>query len=813
VIKLREGLPLEQIVDTQGRVSLLHGGEPLDTFDTLLSTTRVLRQSFPDYVSSMRNRRGQSAVGPNALSPHSLDLFLRLTLLDPADDDGSLLDDLRRIPEVEFARVVARASDQSPSPEDYAHPVLGKQAYLYRGFGVDAAYAWDVRVAFPGNSGTGDGVRVLVLDKDMCSAHVNLPPIEEPTWGSPPDPYGYQDQRHGAKVLGLLGAQNAGGGGTGGTIGLCPDARFHFTRAGSTDPQSVDNHAALQEALAAAENAGYDFTVVLLELQLDMPDTWMSDHPSFHSVDSSGRPVKGRGWIPLETNVDVLNLMANAATHRGITFVEPAGNTSGELGAIYPVTEWALAPADRSTIWDPATDLSGAVVVGAGDDRAERAGGAFGARVDCQAQGHGLYAPVCPAGELDAFDLPGGAPSGEGGSNQYTDAFGGTSAASAIIAGVVACLQGAHHAAHGAYLPPAEIRDLLGREVMGRPQSGDTSQHIGPRPDIYRILARKGVTPALMVRDRLEDDGSPQPSVPGESPMLWNRSPDVILSDTDDLFLADVPWATEIPSTRVGLGNVVYVRVGNFGLGPDEGTVRVWWSHPSSFLHPRWWNQMDARPSRMIGPGQNREYSARWTWSRFEPDLLHVALIGAVNPERNLDAAELGKDWSSMSVPVPQLPILPLDPNELAALTTDAFLQLSNQSRCFGARSVIWEDVRRGAGVSFRYHLRGIPESADDFVLALNHDLPSGTLVSIEPNQPIASTNVPGIDWDVGAGYSGALPTSNSAGFHLAANQEVVLDVTLTIPASVPRGTHELVLDQWWSTRHLGRFTLVLRVT
>jgi hypothetical protein len=69
----------------------------------------------------------------------------------------------------------------------------------------------------------------------------------------------------------------------------------------------------------------------------------------------------------------------------------------------------------------------------------------------------------------------------------YTDKFGGTSSASAIVAGVAANLQSIALRNLGHPIPPLELRDLL--VSTGTPQAGDLSQHIGPRPDL-RLAVR-----------------------------------------------------------------------------------------------------------------------------------------------------------------------------------------------------------------------------------------------------------------------------------------------------------------------------------
>lgn len=83
----------------------------------------------------------------------------------------------------------------------------------------------------------------------------------------------------------------------------------------------------------------------------------------------------------------------------------------------------------------------------------------------------------------------------QGGSSEsrwYTHRFSGTSSASPIVAGAVACIQGRATAVRGAPLSPAAVRRLLIR--TGTPQMRGPgvplSQHIGPQPNMEKAIPR-----------------------------------------------------------------------------------------------------------------------------------------------------------------------------------------------------------------------------------------------------------------------------------------------------------------------------------
>lgn len=73
----------------------------------------------------------------------------------------------------------------------------------------------------------------------------------------------------------------------------------------------------------------------------------------------------------------------------------------------------------------------------------------------------------------------------------YTHRFSGTSSASPIVTGAVACIQSYAKAKSGSPLTPAQVRDVLVK--TGTPQEDDAprapiGQHIGPQPNLVKAL-------------------------------------------------------------------------------------------------------------------------------------------------------------------------------------------------------------------------------------------------------------------------------------------------------------------------------------
>jgi hypothetical protein len=300
--------------------------------------------------------------------------------------------------------------------------------------GINAFAAWQV----PGGSGRGARVADVEHGWDLQHAdfqHANittltlLPAVRQ------------KDVDHGTASLGIVGAQTNGTG----VVGIAPGAAFAVAHAGSHPGATI---------AIAARHVGRG-GIVLLELGEAIPE----------------RVHEDTAHIPLEHDPQIKAAII-AATALGVLVVEPAGNGSVNLDsdARYPdlrspPNSGALmvgaaesqvdADGDPTNVWMPASFTTG------------------GARVNCFAAGERVAAPKT--------GVPGGA----------TFAFGGTSAASAIIAGVAAALQGVVIAAHGLPLPNTDLHARLSDPQFGRPPdaaSPTNPQSIGVTPDLEKLL-------------------------------------------------------------------------------------------------------------------------------------------------------------------------------------------------------------------------------------------------------------------------------------------------------------------------------------
>lgn len=341
------------------------------------------------------------------------------------------------------------------APEEPVPDLKPLQGYLGAApGGMDLEYAWNLQ------GGRGDRVRIIDIEpawnlshNDLLDTASNLLVYDR---GVDPDPA--NNVNHGTAVLGLLAAADDGSGITGiasrARIGLVSP----FTGATADLAAAIRNVSQLLEA----------GDVIIVEQQ--------ALGPRFDFT-------TGRGLVPVEIDPQVFEAI-RSATSRGIIIVEPAANGFDDLDH----------PGYRGA-FDVSLRDSGAIIVGGGktpadpDDRAPAEDSNYGSRIDVQ--GWGRSVTTCGYGHL--FRM-------EGENNWYTDRFGGTSAAAAMVAGAAAVVESILKAHGRPPLPPAQLRQLL--ISTGTAQTGDTGKHIGPRPDLKAAiealdLARTEPTPII----------------------------------------------------------------------------------------------------------------------------------------------------------------------------------------------------------------------------------------------------------------------------------------------------------------------------
>ena len=443
------------------------GADTTPLADTL---TRYGASLEPVFGASEERARARMTAVPTAESLPDLGLYYNVTTEDARLDelaDNLLAQDLveaayvkpaATVPQVVADDVAESINAMLPDPGD-APPVTpdftARQGYLDGApGGIDARYAWTV----PG--GGGAGVRIIDCEWGWRFTHEDLVQNQ----GGVVAGTSSTNTDHGTAVLGEI----SGDRNTLGITGIAPDA---IVSASSFNDQSTAT------AIVNAADRLSAGDILLLEIHRGGPNT-----PD---------PPQGQlGYIAIEWWPDDFAAI-RYAVNKGIVVVEAAGNGFQNLDDPIYSQPQAGFPATWSNPFDPANPSSGAVLVGAGapplgthgsnwgPDRSRLDFSNYGARVD--SQGWGREVTSTGYGDL------------QGGQNAdlwYTDAFSGTSSASPIVVGALACLQGALRAAGRPPLSPARAQEVLRahgspqQDAAGRP----ATQRIGNRPDLRQML-------------------------------------------------------------------------------------------------------------------------------------------------------------------------------------------------------------------------------------------------------------------------------------------------------------------------------------
>lgn len=275
---------------------------------------------------------------------------------------------------------------------------------------------------------------------------------------------------HGNAVVGILGAEHNGIG----LDGLSPDASIGFRSIYNANlfnnwAAANSNSANVAHHLYWAGKHSIE-GVVLIELQ--RPSTQDSDCVCADTNSSCiATPVE---YWPAEFDV------IQQASGNGVIYVQAAGNGSRNLdSAIFDACGGPCF--DRNFRDSGAIMVSGSLADGVTAQCAISGRPNYGSRVDVHSWSEGIPNTTNIGGYLY---------NGDGHCNDYSDDFGGTSGASAIIAGAVTSLQGAHQAATGSRLNALQMREAL--NATGTPQTPlNVSGHdilIGPHPNLTEAL-------------------------------------------------------------------------------------------------------------------------------------------------------------------------------------------------------------------------------------------------------------------------------------------------------------------------------------
>jgi len=371
-------------------------------------------------------------------------------------------------PSAEPAVVLGPAPRLTADPPGTTPDFTSRQGYLDRApSGVDARYAWNI------TGGSGTGVHIIDVEREWRLSHEDLREHQGGVIGGHP-PDDLMPRNHGTAVLGVIGGNRN----VFGVTGVSPEADMSCASVMFESPLFglVENTSRGIWLGARALGPG---DILLLELHRPGPRFGFR-----HREDQ-------RGFIAVEWwPCDFAAILY--ATYRGVLVVEAAGNGEEDLNdPIYDTPANDFPPTWVNPFRRGPLD-AGAILVGAGapppgthnhdwgPDRSRLGFSNFGAIVDAQSWGR----EVTTSGYGDL----------QGGTNEdrwYTNQFGGTSSASPVVAGALACVQGSLATARRPLLTPATARHAL--RATGSSQQVDygrpLSQRIGNRPDLRQLIA------------------------------------------------------------------------------------------------------------------------------------------------------------------------------------------------------------------------------------------------------------------------------------------------------------------------------------
>jgi hypothetical protein len=352
-----------------------------------------------------------------------------------------------------------------PAPPATTGNFSARQAYLDKApGGIDARFAWTR------SGGQGTGVNVIDVEGEWNFAHEDLIVNQGGMIGGS-GANSLDWRNHGTAVVGEIGADMNSIGCT----GIAPEARVRAISIFGATGGSASAISQAADALAPGD---------ILLIELHFPG------PRFDFIDRNDQ----LGYIPAEWWPDNLAAIVYATTVRGVIVVEAAGNGAENLDDPIYDTPATGFPTSWSNPFRKSNPQSGAILVGAGapppgthgngalgPDRSRLDFSNYGPRVDVQ--GWGREVTTTGYGELSG---------GAGPENAwYTDIFSGTSSASPVIVGALACIQGALKAAGKPLLTPATAQALL--RSTGSPQqagpAAPAAQRIGNRPDLRDALS------------------------------------------------------------------------------------------------------------------------------------------------------------------------------------------------------------------------------------------------------------------------------------------------------------------------------------
>ena len=438
VIKLRNDLPLANNSQSEGR---FFATDVIGSGQSGTATEIKIRRLFTSLTYSEINDLVSRAKGLD--ERYEAPKFSKYYVIDcpQGTNAKALLQNLLANNIVELGYVVDDSTPPHASNEDQS--ILSPlQGYLAPApTGIDAEYAWRVK------GGNGDGsIRFVDIEQGWILDHESLEVDTLPCTGLN---YAFHD--HGAAVLGIAVMKQNDNKGS----GITPNVKSYVV-----SQWRPDGHLNNPDAIMAALSHLSFGDIILIQAQV------------------RGLSAGKRLW-PVEVhaaNFDVIRL----ATALGVIVVEAAANGSIYFNLSSDLDQFSLDGKMVLNRLNADFRDSGAIMVAAataGVPHRRIYNSNFGSRIDCYAWGEKVYtAGAFPNVSNGAVD-------------RYTNQFGGTSSAAAIITGVALSLQSMMEANYNIRLGPAEMREILTSELYGtQSENGRSIDKIGVMPDLKKIV-------------------------------------------------------------------------------------------------------------------------------------------------------------------------------------------------------------------------------------------------------------------------------------------------------------------------------------
>jgi serine protease len=328
---------------------------------------------------------------------------------------------------------------------DYKIPFRGQEYLDPAPRGIDAKYAW----GFPGGDGTGN-VRFIDIEKGWMLNHEVIHINTVPQTGI--NKHSFAD--HGAGVLGIIMMRPN----EEGAIGIVCGAKGYVI-----SQYRSDGSMNTADAILAAIDHLHFGDILLLEAQV---------------LDSTERD---KLW-PVEIQ-DAIYSVIRLATALGIIVIEAGGNGNLNGNEGNDLDQFMLS---GKKLLDPnSLDFrdSGAIIVAAASQTLPYKRlyfSNYGERINCYARGEFV---------LTAGNYPGNSGLAI---NTYTSNFGGTSSATAIIAGAAIAIQSIKEANHQSRFSPFQMRNILSDHSNGTSSvNGNLADKIGVMPDLKKIIDKE----------------------------------------------------------------------------------------------------------------------------------------------------------------------------------------------------------------------------------------------------------------------------------------------------------------------------------